>query len=429
MTSHRRAGRELRGPADQRTIRDHNLALVLQHVAAAGESSRARIAEGTGLNKTTVSSLVAELMDRRLLREDGTRHDGAAGRPAVSVRLDDTRYVGVGMEINVDYLAVAVVDLRGGVRDEQVVVDNFRHHTAEDSLARLSGLVADSLARLAADGLVAVGADLALPGLVDAERRRLLIAPNLGWRDLDAAALVEAGLAESGVAAAGLERGGWSVHVDNEANLGALGERWEGAGTDLSDVIYVSGEVGVGAGIIIGGELHRPRTGFGGEFGHMALVPDGPPCSCGSRGCVETAVGLEATLRRAGLDVDEVMSATGGATASGPASTLADLAAQGDPAVREALEEVGGHLGVALASAVNLLGPESVILGGYFAALHPWLEPAISRELSARVLGVAHRPISVRPSVLQRVAAVRGAAGQVIRGLLADPSLTPRSAA
>lgn len=411
MTRHAAGtGRHLRGPADQRAIRDHNLALVLAHVVAEDESSRARLAATTGLNKTTVSSLVSELMDLRLVCETGRTYSGEAGRPAVTVQLEGDVFVAVGMEVNTHYLGTTVVDLRGRVRGERFVAGDNRARPPEETLALLAALVADELRSLRADGLVPVGGALALPGLVDAAGQDLLVAPNLGWSDVPAATLLRRELPAPAM----------DLAVTNEANLAALAERWEGVARDLTDFVHVSGEVGVGAGVIIDGVLHRGATGFGGEFGHMTLVPDGPVCACGGRGCVETYVGLEPMLALAGRDVQDVLDGT--RAASGPAADLARAATRQDATVLSALASVGASLGTALASAVNLLGPEAIVLGGYLAPLHPWLAPAIERELRHRVLAERHRPTAVLQSALQQGAAVRGAATMVLRGVQADPA-------
>lgn len=302
MESNGRRVTRLRGPADQRTVRDHNLALVLQHVGASAVTSRAQLASETGLNKTTVSSLVNELMERRLLTEGGVQRNGDVGRPAVRVQLDGDCWVAVGMEVNVDSLGWAIVDLQGRVRDEGHQIFDNRTRSPEESLAALAEAVTAAIGRAGDGGLVPLGAAIGLPGLVDAERHDLLVAPNLGWEDVPATRLLEELLAPTGLA----------VLVDNEANLAALAERWHGVGRELDDFVHISGEVGVGAGVIIRGQLHRGSVGFGGELGHMTLEPDGEPCACGGRGCVETRVGLEAVLRAAGFDVAVTLSGQDG---------------------------------------------------------------------------------------------------------------------
>jgi predicted NBD/HSP70 family sugar kinase len=410
VTDRARAPRRTVGPADQQTIRRHNLALVLQHVAAHGTASRAQIAADTGLNKSTVSNLVADLIERRLLREGGPSYSGSVGRPAVAVVLDGQSYVALGLEINVDYVAFAAVDLLGRVRDEGVVQRDNREQGADASLVSLALLVQQALERLQDGHLTAVGATLALPGLVDTGRGELFIAPNLGWRHVPAARILRDNLA-------GLDL---PVNVDNEANLGALAERWEGVGTDITDFVHVSGDVGVGAGVIIGGELHRGATGFGGEFGHMTLIPDGPTCACGGRGCVETYVGQDALLRLVGSGSPRLRGAA--AAALGPVEALVAAAEDEDADVLVALEQVGTWLGIALSSAANLLAPSAVVLGGYFAHLFDWLAGPVERELRARVLATRWGAVQVLRSQLERDAAVRGAAALSLRQVMADPT-------
>ena len=233
----------------------------------------------------------------------------------------------------------------------------------------LAGLAGDALSALAAEELLAAGAVVALPGLVNSDGC-LLVAPNLGWSDVDVPAL----LAER------LGAPAFPLRAENEANLGALAELWEGAGRRFSDFLYISGELGVGAGIIVRGELFRGAHGFGGELGHVTVDPDGELCACGSRGCVETRVALGALLRAAGLGADAGV------------GLLAERAEEGDERALAALAEAGRWLGIGVASAVNLLNPSGIVIGGYFATLAPWLAPGLEQGLRrARAVGPVGR--------------------------------------
>lgn len=404
-------------PADQHSIRDHNLAVVLRQVAREGASSRARIATETGLNKTTVSSLVAELIDRRLLRDGDLQHSGSVGRPARTVELDGDVFVAIGMEVNVGYVAWAIVDLQNRVREHHVTVVDNHARDARDTLVHVATQVVDALPSMRDRGFVPIAANLAVPGLVDVDQANVLVAPNLGWENVPAKQILTDLF----------EPDGLEVLVDNEANLAALAERLVGVGATIDSFIHVSGEVGVGAGLIVDGRLHRGALGFGGELGHMTLDPSGPRCTCGATGCVETYVGLHATLRRAGMDPDDV-TARARTTDVSPAAQLAAAAEQEH--VAAALDETGRLLGTALAMAVNLLSPEAIVLGGYFTPLHPWLAPAVSDELDRRVLSSRVRTIDVLPSELQLAAAVRGAAALTLTGVLDTATagtLTPDS--
>jgi len=389
--------------ADQTTVRRANLGVVLQHVARDGPRSRARIAGETGLTRGTVSSLVNELIELHLLRETGEdERPGGVGRPAQTLELDD-RVVAIGLEVNVDYLAVCVEDLTGAVRYERRVYTDNRRSSPGPVLTRLARTARQAIDEVEQEGLLAAGIAVALPGLVEVRTGTLLRAPNLGW---------------SGIAIADELRrriGPLPVRVENEANLAALAEQWQGAAQGLRSFICVFGEVGVGAGIFVDGELFRGAHGFGGEFGHMIVDRDGAPCACGSLGCLETFVGQEAIARRAGIPVG-----TGGRMRS-VTEELVRRAGAGDPRTLRSLDEAGQFLGIGLAAAVNLFDVDAVVLGGCFGPLSPWLEAAVRAALDERVLSAAWSRCEVRSSQLGEGAAVRGGAALTLRSVLAEP--------
>jgi predicted NBD/HSP70 family sugar kinase len=396
------------GLANQRAVRRHNLGVVLRHLSEHGPRSRATIALETGLNKTTVSSLVTELIGLDLVVERGLEQRGTVGRPGQVVELSGEGVVALGLEINVDYLAVRALDLTGAERHRGLDVEDNRRVSVAKVLDRLAGHAKAALDAVQAEGLRPVGATVALPGLVDAANGALLVAPNLGWNDV---AVVDE-LRER------LSVPGFPLAADNEANLAALAELWEGTARGFTDVLYVSGEIGVGGGIIVGGELFRGAQGFGGEFGHMTLDPGGKPCACGSRGCLETVAGLEALLEMAGLDPS---GATTTAGSGEPVAALASRARAGDEGALAALREGGRWLGLAIASAANLLNFQAVVLGGFFGQLSTWLAAPIARELEVHVLASEWAVPRLLPSTLGPEAAVRGAAAQSLRRVLADP--------
>jgi predicted NBD/HSP70 family sugar kinase len=395
--------------SSQRAVRRHNLSLVLRQVVERGPRSRATIAQHTGLNKSTVSSLVSELMDFGLLVERGAEHRGTAGRPGLVVDVARDGVVALGLEVNVDYLGVQATDLAGGSRYKAMVAADNRGRGVDEVLDALGTLTRDALSEVRAQGLRPIGATVALPGLVDVENGVLLVAPNLHWNDVP---VVEQ-LHER------IEAPALPLGADNEANLAALAELWEGAATDYSDFVYVSGEIGVGGGIVLGGELYRGYRGFGGEFGHTTVEHDGRPCACGSRGCLETRAGLEPLLEAAGLDGEAVTTRGAGK----PVAELVARASAGEPTALAALADCGRWLGVALGSVVNLLSPQAIVLGGYFAPVAQWLEPVIASELSSRVLGGNGAVPPVIVSSLGAEAAMRGAAATQLRRVLADPTL------
>ncbi|MFG3255929.1 ROK family protein [Streptomyces sp. NPDC048172] len=382
-------------PVGQIDIRRHNSALVLATVAASPGVSRAGIAERTGLTKTTVSMLVERLLSADVLTETGRQHPAPArGRPATALDLSPTGPHGLGVEIGVDRLALCLTDLAGRVRTYRTLPGDHRGGRGADParvLERVRGAVRRELGRAAAAGVPVSGVVLAVPGLVEAATGTVRAAPNLGWRDVRLPAVL----------------GGLPVSAANEADLAACAELWTGGHPGLRDFLYVSGEIGVGAGLVVDGALFPGSHGFAGEIGHVCVDPTdaGARCRCGARGCLETVAGREALQRAAGVATGEL----------GPRLAAGDARAVG--AVRAA----GRLLGTALASVVNAVGVPAVVLGGDYARLEPWLRPPLEGELAARVLTARWSPVPVLPGTLGREAPARGAAQSATRATLADP--------
>lgn len=392
----------MNGPAPlrQRSLWRHNLALVLSEIGQDGTVSRARIAQATGLTRATVSALVDDLLRGGLIAEVEPAPRRSAGRPATGLVLSPTGPAGLGLEINIDYLAAVVVDLTGAVRYRQVRHVDQRGRPPAEVLAEIAALAAAAVADC---GLTVAAASLAVPGLVDPAGVVRLV-PNLGWRDVDLPAAL------TGAA----DWPGLPLTVDNEANLAALGELHTGRAE--RSFLYVSGEIGIGAGIVTDGGLFRGTHGWSGEIGHMTIAADGPVCRCGAFGCLEQYAGQEAILRAAGVPPDETGS-TGQAV-----GRLVELAAGFDPSTVDALGSAGTALGLAVAGVINVLDLDAVVLGGVLAPLAPWLIGPVDRELRRRVLTSAWSPVRVRACALGADAAVLGAAGSVVREIHAEPA-------
>lgn len=396
-------------PARQRSLREANLALALRHVAgAASPVSRADIAAATGFTRSTASTLVDALLAGGLVRELDPVASPGAGRPATGLLLAADGAAGMGLEVNVDYLAVCVVDLTGVVRHRDVVLGDQRGRAPGSVLADLVDLAAAAREQAARQGVPVAGARLAVPGLVESGQGLLRLAPNLDWHDVD----VLGPLREDPRLA------GLTLAVDNEANLAALGELYRGGAGGAQSFVQLSGEIGVGAGIVLDGRLFRGTHGWGGEIGHLAVRTDGPPCVCGSRGCLEQLAGQEAILRAARLRTP-----TGTSMAGQPGlDRLLERARAGRPALLEALEEAGTALGVAVAGVVNLIDVDTVVLGGLYATLAPWVRPPVEREIAGRVLAHRWSPVRVTVSELGPDAAILGGAGAVVSDVLDQPA-------
>lgn len=403
----------VRRPADVQAVREHNLSLLVEVLTGGGPRSRARLAEETGLNRTTVSSLVADLIERRLVRETAVERPGAVGRPAQMLQPDPSRWVGVGLEVNVQHLAVSVRDLSGATRAESLLRRDNSDSSAHDTLHALVALYRQVLEPLRREGLAPAGAVLGVPGLVDAVAGQLHFAPNLGWP----------GVPVLDVLARLLEPETFPLALDNDANLAVLAEMSDGVAQGRKDVVYVGTDIGVGGAVVMGGTVYRGATGFAGELGHMPVAPDGPRCGCGRTGCLEAYVGQVAMLRRSGRDP---AAAAGGSDLGRQAIDLASDALRGDEAVLAMLADAGRWLGFALASMSNAFNPSTIVLGGLLGRLGPWLVGPVREEVERRTIGIDASPIEVLSGGVGVTATARGGAAAAVRRLVATPTLTDR---
>jgi predicted NBD/HSP70 family sugar kinase len=390
-------------PADFADVRATNLAVVLRFVREHAPCSRADIAASTGLNKATVSSLVADLIDRRLVRETGLT-ENRVGRPATMLVLDGSPYAAIGIEINVDYVTAVAVDLSG----ERLL--SWRRSftgattTAGQAIAGVAAIVRRVVNRMAKEERQVLGLTVGVPGLVGTDGT-VRIAPNLGWHDVDL----------SGDLAKALRDPGFSVQVDNDANLAALAEHRFGAQAGSANLVYLTGEIGVGAGVILDGRLRRGGQGYAGEIGHIQLDPLGAECRCGRLGCLEAVAGIGAVLEHAVLSPAEV---------EVELDEVVRLARAGDSRTLNVLGTVGRNLGKGVAVMANLLNPDVVILGGYYVPLAPWLLPEVEAEMRGRTIAPDVGGCRVVASTLGYGAAALGGAARVLDSV--DSGRLPR---
>jgi predicted NBD/HSP70 family sugar kinase len=407
--------------ADHVSLRRNNLSVVLRHVRELGPRSRARIAADTGLNKATVSSLVAELVERGLLREGLADSSRVLGRPGQLVELDGSGVCGIGAEINVDYLAVTALDLAGDTVSRRRVPMDVAHLGPGTTLDRLADLIREAVATVNARGGQVAGVTLAVPGLVQGHTGELKLAPNLGWGEVPVIQGMRDRLGEPS----------YSLHVDNEANLAALAAYAElrrteemGKAGPVQDIVLLTGAVGVGGGMVSNGHLIRGGHGYSGEVGHMPVAPDGRVCGCGRTGCWETVVGLTALLHKATDEDDPVRDPS--LDVEQRLAEITRRAEAGEPRTLTALSEVGTWLGIGGAILVNVLNPDVLVLGGYFAVLGPWLQEPLETAIRDRVIAPESGGCRVVRSELGFTAAVHGGAQISLDQVFVDPTLIGR---
>ncbi len=327
-------------------LRAANRRAVLALLDTEGPLSRADLARAVGLSRTTVSGLVADLIaDGQVIDGDrGRPHKGGSGRPPILVTLSPGAGAVVGVDLGHRHLRVAVADRIGTslIEDAEAVdVDENGKHAldrAADTVRRLVGAAGLDLADVR-------GIGMCVPAPLDRRSARISTGILRGWRDLSPADELA-------------RRLGVPVHADNDANLGALAEHTRGASHDTSHAVYLKIASGIGAGIVLGGRLHRGATGQAGEIGHVQVGEDGAICRCGNRGCLETLAAAPRLLAVLQPAYDEPLTAP----------RLLELENDGDAGVRRVLTDAGRTVGRALADLCNSINPEVIVLGGSLGA-------------------------------------------------------------
>lgn len=404
-------------PAGHGAVRRHNLALVLQLLTERGRQSRAAIAATTGLTRSTIGSLVGDLIDRGLVRDVGVAPDQHMGRPARMLDIDGSHVAAIGMELNVGAITTTVVDLAGRVLVEQRRPLHNEQRPPETSVPEVIREV--NAVRAGVEPEVSIiGIGLAVAGLVDSQTGMVHVAPNLGWHDAPLGDLLHDALRATSA-------GDVPITIDNEANLGALAEHDQGRAVGIDDFIYLLGERGVGGGVVCNGMLVRGADGYAGEIGHMTMVRDGEPCGCGSRGCWETLVGLSAMLRRAAPDVAEAVITDDSLNPEAKVAVVVERARARDATALEALDAIGEWLGVGVGNLIDTFNPRLVVIAGVLAEVAEWVVPSAVETVRHRTVAARSGGCAIVTSTLGHRAASLGAALRCSQRARADPLSVP----
>jgi glucokinase-like ROK family protein len=397
--------------ADQVWVRKINRAIILQVFRTHPALSRARLAVETGLNPSTVSSIVGELIQEDLIRE-ADLIQSSTGRPGRLLELNPEDGCALGIEINVDYIEFLITDFAANVlwRQKQSIAPEIGQ---EEIMLQVSHLAKKASAFVQDRKSHLLGVGVGVPGLVDVSSGLLRIAPNLHWTNIP----VREALAK---------HFDCPIYVENEANAAALGEYYFGAVRNVKDFIYLSAGIGLGSGIVIGGKLFRGMFGYAGEAGHMTLDVNGELCGCGKHGCLETFVGPRAVEQRVQSSL-----------ASGAKSIMTDMvkgdirnivfddvlkaAKMGDQIAMDALAKVAFYLGIGIANLVNLFDVELIVLGGALNKASSFIMEDIERAVSAYTLSPEREHLRIIPSAHGTDACVMGAIALVLDDILCEP--------
>jgi glucokinase-like ROK family protein len=378
-----------------RSLRELNRGRVIDALRGRGTASRAEIARLTGLSRSTVSSIVSDLIEAGLLTEQpeatGVAHGEAGGRPPVLLSLNPSAGLAVGVDFGHTHLRVAVSDL-----SHEVLAESWREldvdHSAEEGLDAAAKLVDKVLKEAKVDRAGVIGVGMGLPGPINRATGAVGSSSILpGWVGVNAAMEMERRLR-------------LPVRVENDANLGALAEFVWGSGRGYADVIYIKLSSGVGAGLLFGGKLHEGAGGTAGEIGHIPAQNGTAICRCGSKGCLETVASARAIAEQVGVSRGEPVSPR----------ALLELIADGDPAASRLIGEAGREIGVALAGLCNLINPNCVIIGGDLSAAGELITEPVLESIRRYAITSAAEQVSVVAGVLGERAELLGALALVL---------------
>ncbi len=368
---------------NQHVVKKENKALVLQTIQERAPISRATIANVTGLNKGTVSSLVSELIDEKLIHESGTGKSSGGRRP-VMLLLNETAGFTISVDLGVKSILGVLTDLRGNILSEKKI--RYSQQDFDEVLALLYQLI-DGLKNDAPEseyGIVGIG--IGVPGVVTTEGE-ILLAPNLGWKKVPLQQIL-------------FDHYNVPVTVENEANAGAYGEKVYGVGQMSNELVYTSISIGIGVGLILDGKLYKGLRGFSGELGHMTIEKDGADCRCGNQGCWELYASEQALLDQA--------------EAAGFKDTTVDhlieAADQGDAKAIQLLENVGDYLGVGITNIIHIFNPEQVVVGNTLRQAEKYIMPAIEKRIEKNAIGFNKNDVQLNVAKLKNHSTVMGMA-------------------
>lgn len=393
----------MRAGPSQDEIRRHNLGTLLRYVHVRGPTSRAELTASLGLNRSTIGALTTDLAGAGLVHEEVPRGLGRAGRPSLVVRPQSEKFYVYAFTIEVDRIMAARVGLGGVVLDRRTVARPRGLRPADKVVAPLAEFVRET-EKLVPDDAVCIGSAAGVCGVVRQEDGLVRFSPHVGWIDDD----LRKALAE----ALGASRGAGVVPlVRTVAEVAALAEHTRGVAVGVNNLIYLHGDAGISGGIIAGGRPVTGHAGYGGEVGHMAVNPQGRPCSCGSRGCWETEIGEHALIRAAGRD----------GTGRGAVTAVVEAAARGDAMAQEGLRHVGDWLGFGVANLVNIFNPEMIVFGGTLRDIYLASAAQVRGRINRMCVQAVREHVRLRTGALGDDAGLLGAAELAFERLLADP--------
>lgn len=395
---------------NQEDLRNHNLSVTLDTLLRAQKPmSRADLAKETGLTKATLSLLASMLIESGVVQEGEPVVSTTYGRPSTPLEIRGGSIAGIGLQINTDGYGCLALDLNGDTLGREWVSEDMTGTDPYEIFAKLDAMTFPLESRLKRRGCKVVGAGFALPGIVT-DDMWLLVARNLGWENVN--------LTRFNV----VRR--LDVVAGNEAKMAAIAQI-PGYATERApflnvvartdSFIYLSPDIGIGGAVVRDGEVVMGSHGFAGEIGHLSVAMDGPLCSCGRHGCLEAFAGRRALVEAAGIAED------GDATSSEAIDMFLQRWRAGDSDVAKVVDQAADALVSAIASAVNLVDVDTVLLGGLWTHFGDELATVLEGRLRSEILGYPNVKIRVFVPPVALHPSLYGAAEMGLRRFIENP--------
>ncbi|MBE1441075.1 ROK family protein [Paenibacillus sp. OAS669] len=374
---------------DSSLLKSINKSTLLKLIKLHAPISRAELAKRTKLTRATVSALVEELMSEHWVVETGIG-ESSGGRKPMMLEIHHKAGHIIGVDLRSTNMLVLVTDMCGAVI-RKTWYPYEQGESAEGTLRQLLSILKQERAALPASPLGLLGVGIGIHGFVEYPSSRILFVPHTGWKKLNWKDAIE-------------EQLGIPVIIDNEANLAALGELEFGAAADCSNMLYLSVAGGIGAGLVLQGELFRGNNGYAGEIGHTTMELNGRPCSCGNQGCWETYASERAIANDLHVEY-----------APGFTERILDRLNKGDAETISVVRKAGLHLGVGIGNMMHTLNPQMIVIGNAMGQYAPWINESIHESLDSRFSYLSSFSVRVAYSRLGEDCCALGAVSAVIR--------------
>lgn len=390
---------------DLSSMKDYNRRLILNTIRKKGSLSRAEIAKQTELNPSTVTRIVADLINEGFLHEIGYANSQGGRKPILIDLVPNAVHI-IGINVETTMILGIVANLTGDILYKTKT--QLQSHK-KDVIAQVIIDTANNLINQAAtDKRSIIGIGVAMHGLVDVNQGVALYPPGFGWKNLPIVSILE-------------EHFNIPVRLENNARAMALGEWWFGAGRNLNDFIVLKIGYGIGSGIILNGQIFRGIDFTAGEIGHTTVTIDGPLCDCGNYGCLEALASVKALIKKAQRCLKEGYSSKiltlAGLVDSVQPEHIFQAAAENDALAVQLLQDIGRYIGIALASLANLLNPAKILLGGDILPGLDYILPTLIETVQTRAMEIPAKRLAIQQIMLGEYAASIGAVTLILENI------------